>query len=338
MKTTKKLWAMLLTVVLLVCFMGVPTMAEETAVFTENFDTPQDVTGVLQCAGWNFENSGMTWVTDTANTVAMNISVTSETRSGEGYALKMRTTSVVSQNVYKVVDLGTAAFGKVHKITGWVKLVADNKSFSAPTCVSAADAHTAGTSSLYTFGALNPKDSTGKNVDGYYLSLPDTNGEWVQFSRYFVPSLSNGQVRVLIGANVSTPGGYVLWDDIEIMPVENILFTDAEGNVPGALEGGKKYTGTVLMANTDMEKEVSYIGMQAIYERVSGKLQLAGLETFPVEISKRTRPDGNNLNAGQFRADLDFDLTAYPTGDYVAKIFIWDSVSGMRPILSGVQE
>jgi len=180
-------------------------------------------------------------------------------------------------------------------------------------------------------GNLNPY-AENKNHDGYFLQ--GTYNEWVYFTRYFVPSYEH--FCIIIGANTrGIEGTYILWDDIEITKVNNVVFENTDGSAVEEIAGGTSFNGILLMGNTG-EAVQNYVGMKALYERTSdNRLQLQAIETFPIEVPVRN----STYNTGQFRKDMTFDMSTYETGkDYVAKVFVWDSASGMHPVAYGVQE
>lgn len=328
----RKIGTILMAVAMLVSMLTVPAMAEETVVFSEDFENAavDESDGILK-AGWQLENGAMVWKNDAENTAGDNVSITAEAddvHSGS-YALKMRTTSVVSRNVYTVKYNQTP--GTLYKISAWVKMVNPNNVGDVCCTITTGYSQNAAANDFLTMGAFNPY-AANINEQGYFLQ--GVYGEWSHFTRYF--AATDNYFYIMLGANTRGDAkAYIVWDDIEISKVDNVVFENTDGSAVEEITGGTNFNGTLLMGNIG-NSALSYTGMKVLYERKeNGCLQLLDIETFAIDIPV----SASSHNTGQYRADLTFDMTEYEAGkDYVAKVFVWDSTSGMHPVVYGAQD
>lgn len=177
-----------------------------------------------------------------------------------------------------------------------------------------------------TIGAFNPYvakyNDWGSNLTGVY-------NEWVTITKYFVAT--HNWFNIYLGASVgASENNFVLWDDVTLEVIDNVVFDDGITSV----EGGEKYGAKVLLGNsTDAEKTYSII--KAVYSKNSEGHKFLEELTF----ENVTVPVKETYKVGQYRQDITFDLTAYPTGtDYSLKVFVRDPLSVTAPVSVGTAD
>jgi len=286
-----------------------------------------EVDGVLKITDsrWNMQELKNYWVSDNASknkTISIAESKDYTTIGIKGqYALKMRNAGGALNGWTARYQMWQQIPGALYKITARVYMHRPQGDTTEMRALLGASAN-ADPNNFYTLSAMNPET--------YCL----TCNEWVTITKYFVPSAVNFDIH--LGSDIKpndagADGRYILWDDVKIQMIDNVLFDEDITEI----KGGNTYNAKVLLGNTN-STAAQYTIIQSIYKKTAG----GNLLLKKVQVSAESVSAVETYRAGQFRKDISFDLTGYSAeDDYVVKVMVWkNGVADMEPAYIGEKD
>ena len=241
------------------------------------------------------------------------------------FALRMRSSGLGVGNMMRL-SVHDQIPGTLYKLTARAYLYqAEGDTTEIRALLGASNNENTG-DNFHTIGAFNPYvakyNDWGSNLTGVY-------NEWVTITKYFQATYD--WFNIYLGGYVGTSeNNFVLWDDVTLEVIDNVVFDDGITSV----EGGKTYGAKVLLGNTtDAEKTYSVI--KAVYSKNSDGGRLLESITF----ENVSVPVKETYKVGQYRQDITFDLTDYPTDkDYMLKVLVRDPASLLTPVSIGTAD